>query len=64
MERGEDIIKIDASELELVNDLLDIYKRIYQHEHTPQVTKDYIHYELKKYLKPEFNIKRFLNEKD
>jgi hypothetical protein len=57
-------IKIDLSDIAIVQELLDLIKRIYQHERTSNVTKSYIRFELGKFLRKDLDIKGFLEGKD
>jgi len=52
-------LRIDFPEMALVAELLDILRRIYQHETTSQLTKTYIHFELGKKF-PHLDIKGYL----
>jgi len=53
-------IKIDLSDLEILRDLLHIYRRLYQHELTPEPLKDYIYTEVRRTPRKDLDICGFL----
>ncbi len=55
--------KLDLPEISIVYDLLKLFRRIYQHELTPEPLKDFIYMEVRRALRRDFDIKGFLEGK-
>ena len=56
-------MKIDASEMKIVEDLFKMIRRIYQHEHCNKQLRSYIEFEMGKEF-TQIDFKKFLREKD
>jgi hypothetical protein len=52
--------RLDIPEVSIVFDLLKLFRRIYQHELTPEPLKDFIYMEVRRALRKEFDIRGYL----
>lgn len=52
--------RLDIPEISIVFDLLKLFRRIYQHELTPEPLKDFVYMEVRRALRKEFDIRGYL----
>ena len=56
-------VRIDLQNMEAFWDVLDLLRRIYQHERCPPELQSYIRFEAGKYFAKDIGIKEFLEGK-
>ena len=56
--------RLDLPEISIVFDLLKLFRRIYQHELTPEPLKDFIYMEVRRALRKDYDIKAFLEGRE
>ncbi len=56
--------KIEFPEVGIIRELINLVRKIYQHEQCPNALKSYIKFECKKFFKPELEISEYLDKKD
>lgn len=56
--------KLDLPEISIVFDLLKLFRRIYQHELTPEPLKDFIYMEVRRALRKDLDIRGFLEGRE
>lgn len=52
--------KLDLPEISIVYDLLKLFRRIYQHELTPEPLKDFIYMEVRRALRKDLDVRGYL----
>lgn len=52
--------KLDIPEISIVFDLLKLFRRIYQHELTPEPLKDFIYMEVRRALRKDIDVRGYL----
>ncbi len=52
--------KLDIPEVSIVFDLLKLFRRIYQHELTPEPLKDFIYMEVRRALRKDLDVRGYL----
>lgn len=59
-----DNIRIDITGAQIVQECMEMTKRIYNHPNTNKHTKDFIRFELQRILGREYDIKEYLKSSD
>lgn len=52
--------RMDIPEISVVFDLLKLFRRIYQHELTPEPLKDFIYMEVRRALRKDIDVRGYL----
>ena len=52
--------RLDIPEISIVFDLLKLFRRIYQHELTPEPLKDFIYMEVRRALRKDLDVRGYL----
>lgn len=57
---GKQLQSLDLPEISIVFDLLKLFRRIYQHELTPEPLKDFIYMEVRRALRKDLDVRGYL----